>query len=113
MAKQTFRRHSSGDDHYRVLYFYLLPQEVKMQSALTPNPDLDYNFLTAIYSIGFVTGVTLYALEKTVYQDSKFLADSYIIFLPFAPCLIWSTIVRHRWLREISVLSNTKHEKSS
>jgi hypothetical protein len=83
-----------------------------LQSVLKPNPDLDYNFLTAIYAIGFVTGVTLYVLDKTVFQDSKYLADSYIVFLPFAPCLIWSTIVRKQWLRELSVKANMKYQKS-
>jgi len=34
----------------------------------------------------------------------------YLIFIPFIPCLLWSLIVRHYWLKETSGASKEKKE---
>ena len=80
-----------------------------MEWILKPNPDLNYNFLTTIYGIGLLIGIVIHVLEKgEFHQNVKFPVGSYIIFMPFAPCLFWSIIVRNRWLLHLPVQSNKK-----
>ena len=79
-----------------------------MEWILKPNPDLDYTFLTAVYGIGFLIGIVILVLEKGEYQDVQFPEGSYIIFMPFAPCLLWGIIVRSRWLLDLPARSIEK-----
>jgi hypothetical protein len=35
----------------------------------------------------------------------------YFIFLPFAPCLLWSLVVRYFWMKETENISHDKKDK--
>mmetsp|Transcript_24251 Transcript_24251/g.51195 ORF Transcript_24251/g.51195 Transcript_24251/m.51195 type:complete len:158 (+) Transcript_24251:73-546(+) len=35
----------------------------------------------------------------------------YVVFVPFAPCLIWSLVVRYFWIKETKILEEEKKKK--
>ena len=67
-------------------------------SILSPSKDINYNFVAGMYALATLILVLLLVLDK-VLQVTQ-VAGFYIIFAPFAPCLLWSLFVRSRWLAD-------------
>merc|ERR1719253_2146332 len=44
-------------------------------------------------------------------EFAKGMEGMHFIFVPFIPCLLWSLVVRHYWLRDTNVASQEKKEK--
>ncbi|DAZ99044.1 TPA: hypothetical protein N0F65_010930 [Lagenidium giganteum] len=61
----------------------------------TPSPTINYNFVAGVYSFFAVLCVILYAL--THFTDA--VKGFYIVLVPFLPCVCWSFVVRHQWLK--------------
>mmetsp|Transcript_29581 Transcript_29581/g.50964 ORF Transcript_29581/g.50964 Transcript_29581/m.50964 type:complete len:85 (-) Transcript_29581:2-256(-) len=75
----------------------------------TPSEGINYNFVTGMYAIATFILVVLVILDKVV-QVSQ-VSGFYIIFMPFAPCLLWSCIVRARWLAERNATGDGEEPK--
>jgi len=90
-----------------------------------PSPDINYNFVSLMYGGGSALAVCLFVLEKVLFgyygdagaggngegdaggneegalhEFTRQLEGLYLIFVPFFPCLLWSLVVRRRWLKE-------------
>ena len=90
-----------------------------------PSPDINYNFISLMYVGGSGLAVFLFVLEKALfgyYSDvgaggngegdaggkeegalhefTRQLEGLYQVFVPFFPCLLWSLVVRSRWLKD-------------
>jgi len=59
---------------------------------------INYNFVAGMYFFASVLFLILAVLDKVimVHQVEGF----YIIFSPFLPCLLWSLVVRSKWLKQ-------------
>ena len=92
-----------------------------------PTPDINYNFIAGAYSAGTALSLFLFILHhgltkiyipeeanidagdgdggesgsESMKEFTEALEGLYLIFLPFAPCLLWSLIVRSNWLKEV------------
>ncbi len=104
-----------------------------------PSPGINYNFVTILYFSGTIIAIFFYLLEKRILdpllagEDEKSkgappveggdksvgdawkefaggMVGMHFIFDPFIPCLFWSLIVRHYWLKEVELASQEKKD---
>jgi hypothetical protein len=104
-----------------------------------PSPGINYNFVTILYFSGTIIAIFFYLLEKRILDpllagdDQKSngtppaegedagggdawkefaggMVGMHFIFDPFIPCLFWSLVVRHYWLKEIDLASQEKKD---
>jgi hypothetical protein len=57
-------------------------------SLLRPSSDINYRFVSGAYMLLAVLGVIFKALEYL--EKSESIKGVWLIFAPFAPCLLWS-----------------------
>ena len=81
-----------------------------------PSKDINYDFIVGCYSIGITICGFLYGLEKllemyivaagsgnaseSLREFSSALKGIYLVFVPFLPCLVWSLMVRTKWIKQ-------------
>jgi hypothetical protein len=64
--------------------------------ALDPSPAINYNFVAGAYAVATLLCLALVIAGPVMGVDS--IKGWYITLLPFPPCLLWSLVVRQRWL---------------
>ncbi|GLE04809.1 hypothetical protein PINS_up013788 [Pythium insidiosum] len=79
-----------------------------LSALLTPSPTINYNFVVGVYAFFAALCVLLFALQYVTSSVEGF----YVVVAPFLPCLVWSLIVRSRWLRERKEADATTTEKT-
>ncbi|KAL7470983.1 hypothetical protein ACHAXS_011276 [Conticribra weissflogii] len=81
-----------------VLEKYILAPLLVEQSA--PNSTMDATI---------ANGDTLPAQDGEQWKEfARGMEGMYVVFIPFAPCLIWSLIVRYFWIKEAKILEEEK-----
>ncbi|OQR96513.1 hypothetical protein ACHHYP_15480 [Achlya hypogyna] len=63
-------------------------------NLFAPAEAINYDFVAGMYGFFTLLLVVLYVLQ--LYTDA--VEGFYIVMAPFAPCFIWSLIVRRNWL---------------
>jgi hypothetical protein len=133
LASQTVTSSSSDTKGGPASSFENVPWPVR------PSPGINYNFVTILYFSGTIMAIFFYLLEKRILDpllagdDEKSngtppvesydagggdawkefaggMVGMHFIFDPFIPCLFWSLIVRHYWLKEIDLASQEKKD---
>ena len=107
---------------------------ISQLSFLTdPSPDINYNFISAIYGLFSFLALALYILETKVLRGwinskedgntgegiseslrefAEGMVGLYWVFVPFFPCLLWSMFIRRKQPPSISVKMETKAKKN-
>lgn len=67
-----------------------------LSSVFEPSPSINYNFIVGAYAVASLLAVVL-AVSSLVFHVES-VQGWYLTMLPFPPCLIWSLVVRQRWL---------------
>ena len=67
-------------------------------SLFKPSEGINYNFVVYTYAAASIIGAGLLGLDKVAGLPQ--VEGYWIIFSPFLPCLLWSLVVRQRWLKE-------------
>lgn len=70
---------------------------------LTPSPTINYNFVSGVYAFFSALCVLLAVLHKYTEAVEGF----YIVLVPFLPALVWSLMVRARWLKQLQQQETT------
>jgi hypothetical protein len=99
-----------------------------------PRDGINYDFVSTLYLIGSALALSFYLLETkilapllvenvvdattnnesdstSVHEFANGMQGMYFIFLPFAPCLLWSLVVRYFWMKETKKISHDKKDK--
>ncbi|KDO17482.1 hypothetical protein SPRG_16907 [Saprolegnia parasitica CBS 223.65] len=64
-------------------------------ALFAPAETINYDFVAGMYGLFTLLALVLYVLQH--YTDA--VEGFYIVMAPFAPCLLWSLVVRRNWLR--------------
>lgn len=80
-----------------------------MSLFVRPQEDINYNFILGAYAVATAIGVLFFVLEK--HFEVSQVEGFYLVFAPFAPCLLWSVYMRSRWLRERGAEDGTKKKE--
>lgn len=65
---------------------------------LDPSPGINYDFVTSAYLVASLLCLALFVAGPVMGVDS--VKGWYITLLPFPPSLLWSLVVRSRWLQQ-------------
>lgn len=66
-----------------------------LEFLYTPQEDINYNFIASLYAVGTLLAI-IFAVLDVIYELEE-IKGFWIIFCPFAPALLWSIVMRHRW----------------
>lgn len=67
-----------------------------MSGIFEPSESINYNFVAGVY--GFFSALCLVLLALHFYTPA--VEGFYITLVPFLPCLLWSLVVRSKWLKQ-------------
>jgi hypothetical protein len=65
----------------------------------TPSPGISYDFVVGAYTVCCLLGGALFALERVLLsaggsEVGESIKGAWVIFVPFAPCLLWASFLR-------------------
>lgn len=71
-----------------------------------PQPDINYNFIASAFGVALVIGIALYILDVVYAVES--VHGYWIVFVPYAPCLLWVGYMKMQIIQETSVSKEKK-----
>uniref|UniRef100_A0A7S2ECH0 Uncharacterized protein n=1 Tax=Trieres chinensis TaxID=1514140 RepID=A0A7S2ECH0_TRICV len=98
------------------------PPSSPLSWIITPSPDINYDFISAMYAGGSGLCLFFYSLHRllegyygrkedsnineeetgSIAEFARSLEGIWLVFAPFFPCLLWSLVVRSEWKRKES-----------
>ena len=100
------------------IFFYLLEKQVLSKLLLEDDDNNDSSMNSVDYTRNNTQSDSIESTEGSNddtnpwHEFAKGMQGMYVIFIPFIPCMLWSLVVRHVWLKNETQVASRKKKDS-